>query len=305
MPINKPVTYSYRPSYTPGMKHFMPTYEAYRARAEIGGTFIRAKNLGSSGNEISVEFTTDGSNVQMTVKGPVTIPLPIRSGIGSGHVTNIDFPVAPVFEHVIVTAISPLTFSVVGSVTGNLGTASVNTLFTSQHISFFIISGDVDFVTGDNFVVAIPDPTEIYNVDNNIDQNGGGGDPEGEPAPMIPSPAYDGLRAQVNTMSKFIHMPPRGWDYVDSLGTDPRTGRSVRDPSIEAADSSMIYATPKTYLFGGQGFPSSPIGIYTGTERTLVHINRGETDTGVVGEINKIYEWSGSSAKSGSFTLYA
>lgn len=301
MPINKPVTYAYRAAYPAGVKPFMPTYESYRSRREIGGTFIRAKDPGEGGNQISVEFITSGENVTMVVNGPVKIPLPTGATAGTGAVVNINAIHPPVFETFTLVAIDKDQFTVTGSVSGNIGIATVGRPFAASTISFMVINGDVDFIVGDTFTVDVPDPKETYTATGNVDQNVTNPDPA---APTIPSPSYSQLRSAVNTQSKLIQMSDRGWDYVDNLGTDPRTGRSVRPEGTTPVDGPLIPSTLPTYLVGGQGFPSSPIGIYTGVERTLIHINRGETDNGDIKEINRVYEWDGSSATSGSFSVY-
>lgn len=73
------------------------------------------------------------------------------SGTGTGRLTNYLGTATTVTETITVTATSATSFSVVGSVSGALGTATVGTPFTSSVIDFTITAGGVAFVAGDFF----------------------------------------------------------------------------------------------------------------------------------------------------------
>lgn len=73
------------------------------------------------------------------------------SGVGTGRLTNYLGTATSVTETITVTATSATSFSVVGSVSGALGTATVGTPFTSSVIGFTITAGGTAFVAGDFF----------------------------------------------------------------------------------------------------------------------------------------------------------
>lgn len=61
--------------------------------------------------------------------------------------------VASVTETITITATSATSFSVVGSVSGSLGTATVGTDFSSSVVRFRIVAGTTAFVAGDKFTL--------------------------------------------------------------------------------------------------------------------------------------------------------
>jgi hypothetical protein len=118
------------------------------------------------------------------------------------------------------------------------------------------------------------------------------------------------LRLLVNENSQLIDMPERGFDIVDNLGTDPRTGRTVnRGPfsSVYPFGEQGIEEIEKTFLFGGKGVPSNPTQFddlpRTGPQRTMAHINWSERNTadGTMEVFNVIIQWSGASITEGEW----
>jgi hypothetical protein len=301
MPFNLTKEYSYIPIGSDKLPS-IPTSNLYRARSGAAETFFRAKEVGEYGNKISIQLetsVTETTKVTLTVSAPIHTTVPEFSGTNSGRISNIIITQFSRPQDIVITAISGTTFSVISNL-GDLGTAESKKLFRHSDIAFTIIS-NTQFTIGDTFTLSIVDPTETYISLANENLNPEPIDPE---APVIPSPAYAELRLAVNTNSKLIEMPERGYDYVDLVGTDVRTGRNVRDIGTEAVDGPLITNVPKTFLSGGIGLPNIPTGIHTGPERTFVHINYGEQPNGEVSEINKIYEWAGSSQYNGHWGIY-
>jgi hypothetical protein len=117
--------------------------------------------------------------------------------------------------------------------------------------------------------------------------------------------AIAAIRTQVNASSALIEMPARNFDVVDAAGIDGDTGRAVRGIEGPGADG-VFTVLAQTNLAGGSSVASSPAGIRTGPDRTLIHVNRSERNNanGAVTEVNSMMQWSGSSALSGSFVPY-
>lgn len=73
------------------------------------------------------------------------------TGTGTGRLTGAIGTSTSVVEVITCTATSATSFTVVGSVTGSLGTATVGSLFTSSKCAFTITAGGTAFVAGDVF----------------------------------------------------------------------------------------------------------------------------------------------------------
>ncbi len=95
----------------------------------------------------------DGNGV-LTATAAGTAGAPAFAGTGNGTMTGVTAGGASAAQTVTMTAIDPTHFSVVGSVSGPLGTATVGTPFTSGQINFTINAGGTAFVAGDAFTVA-------------------------------------------------------------------------------------------------------------------------------------------------------
>lgn len=299
MPINKKKTYTYKPSKY-NSNPFIPTYNAYRARSGAADTFFRAKDTGDYGNKISIQIETEGALARLIVKAPIRVTRPVFSGVSDSIIVNILVTKNSTPQDITVTCISQNMYSVDSSVTGNLGQVQANKIFRNSEVSFVIIpDSNIGTDIGDTFTFTVEKPYEVYESNNNQNPNT---DPNA--TTTIPSPAYEELRNQVNANSTLIEMNSRGSDFVDAEGTDMMTGRSVRAAGTEPLDGALIPTLEKTFLSGGEGLAFSPVGINTGPERTFIHINFSELDDGTVTEVNKIYEWVGSSSVNGKWGIY-
>lgn len=104
------------------------------------------------------------------------------------------------------------------------------------------------------------------------------------------------LRSAVNASSScWVYMPTRAL-------SESEVGEDEMDEGI---DAQFLTAFQFTNLRGGDGLPSSPVGLNTGPMRTLVHLNYTEKDDGSLAETNQVYEWVGEDAKSGRWVLYS
>src|SRR5215475_5015691 len=93
-------------------------------------------------------------NGALTATTAGTAGAPAFAGTGNGTMTGLTAGPGSTAENITVTAIDATHFSVVGSVSGALGTATVGTPFTSGQINFTLNNGTVPFAAGDAFTVA-------------------------------------------------------------------------------------------------------------------------------------------------------
>lgn len=73
------------------------------------------------------------------------------TGTGNGRLLNYIGTASSVAETITVTAASSTSFTVSGSVSGSLGTATVGTQYTGAKCAFLIQAGSTAFVSGDSF----------------------------------------------------------------------------------------------------------------------------------------------------------
>jgi flagellar hook protein FlgE len=106
-----------------------------------------------SGVLASGTLTFNGNGVLIGTGGGVGTPAYGGSNVGNGTVTVLAASASTVAQTVTMTATSATTFSVVGSVSGAMGTATVGTPFVSGPLSFTINAGSTAFATGDTITV--------------------------------------------------------------------------------------------------------------------------------------------------------
>jgi flagellar hook protein FlgE len=110
-------------------------------------------------------LTFNGSGQLIGDAGGVGTPSYAGTNTGNGTVTDLGATSATTNETITLTATSATTFSVVGSVSGNLGTATVGTAFSSGPINFTINQGSADFAVGDKITIPTT-PLTLSNVTN-------------------------------------------------------------------------------------------------------------------------------------------
>jgi flagellar hook protein FlgE len=99
-------------------------------------------------------LTFNGNGVLIGTGGGAGAPAYGGTNVGNGTVSGLATTAATVAQTVTLTATSPTQFSVVGSVSGNLGTATVGVPFTSPQLDLTINNGSVAFATGDTATIA-------------------------------------------------------------------------------------------------------------------------------------------------------
>jgi flagellar hook protein FlgE len=98
-------------------------------------------------------LTFNGDGNLIGTGGGVGTPTYGTNNTGNGTLSGLGATSATVAQTITLTATSATQFSVVGSVSGNLGTATVGTAFTSGQIDFTINQGSTAFATGDTITV--------------------------------------------------------------------------------------------------------------------------------------------------------
>jgi flagellar hook protein FlgE len=98
-------------------------------------------------------LTFDGNGV-LAATTPATAGAPAYAGTGNGVMSGVTAGAASVAETITMTAVDATHFTVTGSISGVLGTATVGTPFTSGQVGFSIAAGSTPFVAGDAFTVA-------------------------------------------------------------------------------------------------------------------------------------------------------
>ena len=76
------------------------------------------------------------------------------AGTGDGMLTDYSGGAASVAETFTVTATSPTSFDVIGSITGSIGPSTVGTPFAHANLEFLITAGGTAFVAGDQFTLS-------------------------------------------------------------------------------------------------------------------------------------------------------
>jgi flagellar hook protein FlgE len=108
-------------------------------------------------------LTFDGNGVLIGDSGGAGTPTYGGTNVGNGTVSGLAATASTVAQNITLTATSPTQFSVVGSVSGALGTATVGTPFTSGQLDFTINAGSIAFATGDTITVPVT-PVKLANV---------------------------------------------------------------------------------------------------------------------------------------------
>jgi hypothetical protein len=107
------------------------------------------------------------------------------------------------------------------------------------------------------------------------------------------------LRAALNAdTTGFVYMPARG----SALIAPTSGGEDAQDTGV---DDDILSALAPTNMGGGDGLPSTPVGLNTGPDRVMIHLNYSEKDDGSMGVLNQVFEWVGDTASIGSWQRYS
>jgi hypothetical protein len=126
-----------------------------------------------------------------------------------------------------------------------------------------------------------------------------------DPDPLLSTTGWgiEELRVPLNGDALcWVSMPNRAPPPTDPPTIPAPVGDDVQDTG---SDAPVLTPFDMTWLGGGDGLPSTPVGLNTGPDRVLVHLNYSEKDDGSMGELNQVFEWVGDSATIGSWSRYA
>jgi flagellar hook protein FlgE len=98
-------------------------------------------------------LTFNGNGTLIGTGGGAGTPVYGGTNVGNGTVTGLAATSATVPQTITLTATSATQFTVSGSVSGALGTATVGTPFTSSQLDFTINAGSTAFAAGDKITV--------------------------------------------------------------------------------------------------------------------------------------------------------
>jgi flagellar hook protein FlgE len=133
-----PNTWSYSLSIPPG---------------DLNSTVVNGVSTPATGILASGSLTFNGSGDLIGTSGGAGTPTYGNTNTGNGTVSGLSASGTTVAQTFTLTATSATQFSVVGSVSGNLGTATVGTPFTSSQLGFTINAGSTAFAAGDTITV--------------------------------------------------------------------------------------------------------------------------------------------------------
>jgi hypothetical protein len=299
-------TYPYRPavSGTPAMR----TRSSRRARLFAGGTYFRARDPGGKGNSISIEVlefmdgdvkvgkvvvTNHNTKYDENVTGPVIVEL-LEQQLNWTERYVIDQLLTD--PRLLRYSVS-LETSVGVALQENLGRFAFSRLL---HIPSKLSAKLVPKVAEitQNSVITLKPRTRVYDLSEvsvtSLPDEAGG---------TITTSGWDisNLRSQVNANDPWIEMLERSGTPAGEGGVPLSVKFDAQDDGI---DDPFLSTFPDTYLTDGDGLPDFPIAEQTGPTRSIIHVNYGEQFNGTMAEVNRVYEWVGSSGTAGEWKQY-
>lgn len=267
---------------------------ARRARLFNGGTYFRARELGSRGNNISIELlewadesglhgkvvvTNHNTKIDENVVGPVNVEFFEQTLSWNERIVIDQLTTAP---RALFYSIS-LQIAPAAALQENLGPFTFSQLFYVANKLAAKFTPKHTVITPES-IITIKPRVRVYDLEQ-ITATPVGTD--GTPGTPVSGWSPAALRAAVNAADPWIEMPARKSDAQD-----------------DKIDDLTLHAFDGTYLGGGDGLPEYPIEL-TGPTRALVHINYGEQPNGTLGDINIVYEWAGVSQTVGEWKRYS
>jgi flagellar hook protein FlgE len=121
--------------------------------ADLSPTVSNGISTPQSGILATGTLTFNGNGTLIGTGGGIGTTSYGASNVGNGTVSALSAPASTVPQTITLTATSATTFSVVGSVSGALGTATVGTPFTSGQVNLTINAGATAFAANDTITV--------------------------------------------------------------------------------------------------------------------------------------------------------
>jgi hypothetical protein len=303
MPLNEPNLSKYKPNPVGPVQ--LTTRSATRARLWAGGTYFRSKERGELSNLIKIGTFEDGPegvcvvqhtqlkpdeqlfatgmavpNIEifgLTLAWNAEIRIAYTSGAWGAELHGIRWQIAP--------GPDPFTSVSLGQV--NEG------LFSASGVSMRV-TGLASWPTG--AVVYLRPRTRRYTLVS-ISVT--------DPGTMLSTTGWgiQELRGPLNgDATVWVSMPDRAPPQTIPPTIPAPAGSDAQDTESDAA---LLTAFAMKNMAGGNGLPSAPVGLNTGPDRVLVHLNYSEKDDGSMGELNQVFEWVGDSAAIGAWGRYA
>ena len=169
------------------------------------------------------------------------------TGTGNGTLTAYSGGASSVAETFDITATSSTSFSVVGTASGSIGTATVGTAFTHAKLNFTINAGGVAFVAGDKFSINTAPAWAVQRIGGCIDER----DRLGNFTNL--ANAFDGSAGTFATlalastpvigckMAKSISIAEVSWAIGSTLNAGPTT------IVLEYSDDGSSWSTQQTF----------------------------------------------------------
>lgn len=306
MPLNKPNLSKYKPNPIGAVK--LSTRSSTRSRLTAGGTYFRSKERGELQNLLRVGAFEDGPEGILVVHN--TQLKPDEQIFPTGVSPDIELfkldlewneelriawdPVNEVWraaKHGISWQIAPG-----GPPFGPDDLGPIKDGLLNFGFAILKLTGLASWPTGATLVLR-PRTYRFTLVALSVT----------DPVTSVVSTGWDieALRATLNGLAPvWISMPGRGTagDASAIPPTLPIAGTDVQDTGT---DAPVLAVFTMRNLSGGDGLPSTPVGLNTGPDRVLVHLNYSEKDDGSMGELNQVFEWVGESATIGAWERYS
>lgn len=308
MPLNQPKTYEYIPTPVGGVK--LITRSSRRSRLWAGGTYFRSKERGEQANLIKISVVEDTADEE-NPEGLFVVHHTVLLANESISTQNMSTPLLKLFElnlkwdeelrityfdGTLGARIYGIRWQIAGGeeLRFDLGPISDQKLVAKYGVSFKIstVNWPVDGV------LYLRPRVHRYHLERTSVT---------DPNTMTSSTGWsiDDLRATINGSDNWIRMPNRPKGSASAGGGSGGPLAGGEDPLDDGTDEDFLSAFDSTPMTGGDGLPSAPVGWNTGPDRTLVHLNYSETDSGSMGVLNEVYEWVGDTSTNGSWQRYS
>lgn len=300
MPSGKLPTYTYRPAYPDGVEPHLRTCSSSRGRLFQGGTYFRSRLPGMTSGRISiqvVEFAAPGDAI------PDGVCIVTNYGVNTAEM------VTGQAKALILTSALPADESII------IDQLDSNPRARNYRISFKIAPdptvitdlGDFrftrPFVYGSKLVAKLTPKVPVFTPFDQIVLQ-----PRYRLYRLVASVADDlitygwnisDLRSQINASDPWVEMTERG-SALDSGG-----GILINDDRQDHGhDDQFLTPFAEEFLKGADGLPDTPAPEHSGPTRSLVHVNYGELQNGLMAEVNTVYEWVGENASEGTWNPY-
>lgn len=335
MPLNIKKDYTFLPSPVGAVR--MISRSSRRSRLWAGGSFWRSIARGEGENRIQISCVEDFSDTE----NPQGLLVVHHTGLKQDEMLSVQNMTAPSFslfdvkllwdEEIKVTKEGDrlvarkygIRWQIDGGIkyTVELGQVSPGRLFIAEGVTFKLDTNVSDWPAGGTLFLKPRHrryPLVLTEVTNP------------EQATSTKGWDIDALRATLNGSDPWVTMPAR--PQVELVTTTSTSGGSSgsgdggsstppttttttqvvhhydgphEDGTDTGEDDFFLSAFGPTNMGGGDGLPANPVGLNTGPDRVLVHLNYSELDDGSQGELNQVFEWVGETAASGSWQRYA